>query len=77
MNNILKLSSKYTGDLDMTQEEYERVEELEMLKDGRVKQDGKKTVEFCKKGTPVKVGGSDKIQLLSSRMAQIKAAKKA
>lgn len=61
----------------MTQEEYEKVEELEMLKPGRVKQDGKKVAEFIPKGKTVKVGGDDKVLLLSTGMAKVVIGKKA
>jgi hypothetical protein len=72
---IQNLSTNYKGTFNMTQEEYELVEELEMLKDGRVKQDGKKVAELCKKGSMIKVGGDDKVLLLSTGMAKVKAKK--
>lgn len=54
----------------MTQDQYESVEELLLLKNCRVKEEGKKTAEFFGAGKTVKVSGSDKMQLLSTKMAE-------
>jgi hypothetical protein len=45
-------------------EDFEKIEELELLDDCRVAVDGK--VQLKKKGSIVKVGGNDKNQLLAS-----------
>lgn len=75
---IIKSSSIYkNGEFEMTQKKFEEVEELVMLKGGRVKQDGQKTAAFCKAGSKVKVAGVDKVQLLSSGMADYSAKVKA
>ncbi|RJP64390.1 MAG: hypothetical protein C4539_14520 [Ignavibacteriales bacterium] len=76
MVTIIKSSSIYNnGEFEMTQKKFEEVEELVMLKGGRVKQDGQKAATFCEAGSKVKVAGVDKVQLLSSKMADYPKAK--
>ena len=51
---------------------FEETEEVTLLKDVRVKAEGKKTAELYKKGSTVKVSGNDKIQLIGTGAGVIK-----
>lgn len=56
----------------MIKYDIEKVEEVEILKPTRVKQEGQKTAEHCKVGQVVKVSGNDKSQLLASGHGKLK-----
>ena len=58
-------------------ENFNKIEELTLIKDVRLKEAGSEEVKLYKAGRTVKVKGNDKTQLIASKAAERKEAPKA
>lgn len=77
MADIITKNIIIIGETKMKDLTFDKIEELTLIKDVRVREAGSEEVKLFKTGSTVKVKGNDKVQLLGSKAAVRKEEKKA